>query len=259
MADLANHFLTHKQQLCDSGELALRTFQRYFASCELLVDVFGRERAAGDLVAEDFQHLRQEMSDRWGPVALANEIQMVRSVFRYGYEAGLPDNPVRFGLGFKKPSAKVLRQNRAGGGLRMFEREELLTALDHAGPNMRGMILLGINGAMGNTDVALLPIKAPDLKSGWLDYPRPKTGVPRRIPLWPETIETIQAVVNQRPEPKDPEHAELLFIGPRGESYIGGHKGYRVAAVHRPSDRSGSRGSDPFTRLPGRLTRRLTG
>jgi len=110
VADLANQFLTHKKLLCDSGELATRTFQRYFRSCELLVAVFQKNRLVSDLASDDFIRLRSEMAGRWGPVALANEIQMVRSVFKYGYDAGLIDNPIRFGPGFRKPSAKVLRQ-----------------------------------------------------------------------------------------------------------------------------------------------------
>ena len=170
------------------------------------------------------------MTKRWGPVAVGNEIQMVRTVFKHGYEAGLYDKPIRFGPGFKKPSAKTLRKSRTSGGLRMFERAELKTALDAAGANMKAMMLLGINGALGNTDLGLLPTKAVKLKSGWLDYPRDKTGIDRRIPLWPETVEAIKAVRVNRTTPKNPADAHLLFIGLRGQNYIGNHKGYRVTA-----------------------------
>jgi integrase len=159
---------------------------------------------------------------------VGNEIQRVRSVFKYGYDAALIDRPIRFGPGFKKPSAKVLRQNRAKGGLRMFEREELLVSLEHATTNAKAMMLLGINAGMGNTDLAMLPTKAIKLKTGWLDHPRPKTGIPRHVPLWPETVEAIRAALAERHAPKDTAHAPLLFIGPRGESYIGKARGYRV-------------------------------
>ncbi|MFH1269017.1 MAG: tyrosine-type recombinase/integrase [Planctomycetota bacterium] len=228
VADLANHFLNHKKMLVDSGELAPRTFQRYYVSCKTLADTFGRKRLVDDLVADDFQLLRQAMAKRWGPVAVGNEIQMVRSVFRYGYEAGLIDKAIRFGPGFKKPSAKTIRQTRARGGVRMWEPGDVLKALEHAGPNMRAMILLGLNGGLGNTDVALLPIKAANLKTRWLDYPRAKTAIDRRIPLWPETAAAMRAALASRPEPKDPADADLLFIGPRRASYVGSHKGHRV-------------------------------
>ena len=45
---------------------------------------------------------------------------------------------------------------------------------------MRAMILLAVNGGLGNTDGAMP--KALDLRGKWLDYPRGKTGVSRRVP-----------------------------------------------------------------------------
>jgi len=51
------------------------------------------------------------------------------------------------------------------------------------------MILLGINCGLGNGDCGNLPLRALDLGHGWVDFPRPKTGIPRRGPLRPETVE----------------------------------------------------------------------
>ncbi len=52
------------------------------------------------------------MAKRWGAVAQANEIQIVRSVFRYGVEAKVVDRATRFEPAFKKPSAKAIHQTR---------------------------------------------------------------------------------------------------------------------------------------------------
>ncbi|MGD0516586.1 MAG: hypothetical protein ABSA26_03540 [Thermoguttaceae bacterium] len=166
VADLCNHFLTFKQNSLASGELMKRSFDFYHQTCARLVKVFGKRRPVDDLVADDFQYYRTWAAKQWGPVFLGNEIQRIRTVFKYGYDAGLMDKPVRFGPGFKKPSAKTLRQSRLNRGLRMFEREELLAVLNHAERNMKAMILLGVNAALGNTDLALMPIKALDLKTG---------------------------------------------------------------------------------------------
>jgi integrase len=229
VATLCNHYLTHKQNRVESGELAGRTFATYYLACERIVKAFGRDRLVEDLAAEDFRHLRTQISKTWGPVALANEIQRVRSVFKFGFDEGLIDKPIRYGQAFDKPNKLVMRRNRAERGKRMFERDELAQALTCASVNMKAMILLGINAALGNTDLALLPIKAINLKTGWLDYLRAKTAIALRIPLWPETIEAIKAAIANRHEEADPADKELLFIGPRGENYIGGHRGYRVA------------------------------
>ena len=38
------------------------------------------------------------------------------------------------------------------------------------------MVLLGINLGYGNADVGRLPLSAVNLDTGWVDFPRPKTG-----------------------------------------------------------------------------------
>jgi len=229
VAGLCNHYLTHKTALLESGELAQRTFDRYHAACARLVKVFGRDRVVEDLRPDDFQALRSHLSKSYGPVAVGNEISMTRSIFRFGMESELVEKAIRFGPGFRKPSAKTLRLARASRGPRMLEPDEIHALLKTAGTNMKAMVLLGLNGGLGNTDVGELPIKALDLKGGWLDYPRPKTGIMRRIPLWPETLAAIRAVMENRRDPKAPDDDPLLFVGRRGKSYVGNHRGYRVS------------------------------
>jgi integrase len=121
-----------------------------------------------------------------------------------------------------------MRQNRAKAGPKMFEREELTALLGKAGPGMKAMVLLAINGGLGNSDVAGLCMAHMNLKTGWLTYPRPKTGIERRIPLWPETVQAIKAALKVRPKPKDAAHRNHVFIGRRRESYLADN-GYRVA------------------------------
>jgi integrase len=45
-----------------------------------------------------------------------------------------------------------------------------------------------------------------------IDFPRPKTGIPRRCPLWPETVAALREVLDRRPTPKCAEDAGLVFI-----------------------------------------------
>jgi integrase len=228
LKDVCNAFVSHKKALLEAVELAHRSYQEYYATCDRLIKAFGRTRPVDDLVADDFRRLRTQIAKHWGPNRLSNEIQRVRSVFKYGFDAGLLNTPIRFGPDFRKPSAKVLRQNRAKAGPRMFEREELLALLDKSGPNMQAMILLACNGGLGNADVAGMTFGTVNLKTGWMTYPRPKTRIERRIPLWAETVEAIKTAIAQRPEPKDPAHKQVVFIGPRGESCLADN-GYRVA------------------------------
>jgi integrase len=228
---ICDAFLTFKEAAVESGELAQRTFDGYLSACTLTAATLGRTTPVDTLRPDDFQALRGVFTKRWGPVRTGNTIQVVRSVFKYAVEADLIDRPVKFGPGFKKPSAKVLRRVRAVNGPRMFTAKEIRAVLDKADPITKAMVLLGINGALGNTDLALLPTKAVDLQSGWLVYPRAKTAVPRRIPLWRETVVAIKAYLATRRAPKDASDAALLFISCRGLNFVGKFKGYRVTAA----------------------------
>jgi hypothetical protein len=49
----------------------------------------------------------------------------VRTVFKYGFEAGLIEKPIRYGPQFKKPFTSVLRRHRAKNGERMLEADEI--------------------------------------------------------------------------------------------------------------------------------------
>jgi integrase len=219
--DLLNRYLTAKEALADSGEIAQTTFAEYHRTCERIGEAFGLNRLVSDLAAEDFEGLRKQLAEAWGPVRLGNEIGRIKSVFKYGYESGITDRPARYGPSFKKPSAKVLRKQRATRGSRLVEPAEVHALLAVATPMMRAMILLGLNCGYGNTDCATLPLAALNLQSGWVDYPRPKTGVPRRCPLWPETVAALKAAIASRPEGLDEDKAGLVFISARHKSYAG--------------------------------------
>ena len=52
----------------------------------------------------------------------------------------------------------------------------------------------GVNCGFGNGDCASLPLSAVNLDAGWIDFPRPKTGINRRCPLWPETVAYAQKI-----------------------------------------------------------------
>ena len=209
---LANHFLSAKQRQVDAGELQLKTFGDYHATATRLIDAFGVRRLVDDLRSDNFGRLRASMAKVRGPVALGNEIQRVRTIFKYGYDAGLLDKPIRFGPEFKKPSAKNIRQARQAKGERMFSPYEIHRLLATASVQMKAMILLAINAGFGNTDLSELPRVAVDLNKGMINFPRPKTAIARRVPLWQETITALCEAIKSRPKPKNPADHDLVFI-----------------------------------------------
>jgi len=206
LRDLCNRFLTYKTALLESGEITAGTFTEYKTTTDRLIRIFGKTQLVDDLTPEDFLGLRSDIAKQWGPVRLCNEITRVRSVFKFGRKTDLiPDE-------FKKPSRNVLRRERAKSGKRMLEANECRQLIDASPVQPKAMILLGLNAGFGNHDCATLPMDAVDLRKGWIDFPRPKTGIERRCPLWPETLQAMNAVIAERPEPRHEAAEGLVFV-----------------------------------------------
>jgi integrase len=217
--DLANAFLNEKKALQQAGELSPRTWDEYRSAAELLVSHLGKSRLVADLDPEDFSDLRKHMARKWGPTRLGNVIQRIRCIFKFGGDNGLISKLPCYGQGFKRPSKKTLRLNNAKKGAKLFTAEEIRRLLAKAGVQLKAMILLGINCGFGNADCGTLPLTALDLDNAIIDFPRPKTGISRRCPLWSETVTAVREALAKRPDPKDPANAGLVFITKYGERW----------------------------------------
>jgi integrase len=127
------------------------SFRDYYRSCASLLDHFGKDRRVDALRPDDFRRFRAKLAERYGPVSLSNEINRVNIIFNHGFKNRLFPLPVDFGTSFDRPNKKVLKRDRRLAGPKLFERDEVLRILEAADTQMRAMILLGVNGGLGNT------------------------------------------------------------------------------------------------------------
>ena len=218
--DLCNSFLASKEMLVDAGAITRSHWKDYHRCCERIVNCFGRTAKVASLRPEDFDRLWATIAAAWGPIALGNEVQRIRSIFKWGHDTELLDRPVRFGLNFRRPSKKLRRLARKATGPKLFSAVELRQIIDTAQTPLKAMILLGINCAFGQHDIATLPITRLDLVHGWHSYERVKTGTDRRCYLWPETVAALKEAITNRPKPKNDADAELVFISDRGHRWV---------------------------------------
>ncbi|MGE0378590.1 MAG: tyrosine-type recombinase/integrase [Planctomycetaceae bacterium] len=220
MRDLCNAFIVHKQNRMEGGELSPHSYAGYFRTCERLIAHFDATRRVDDLRPDDFEAFRKSLGDGCNTVTLGSKINRARVVLKYAFDNQLIDRPVAYGKAFERPSAKSIRKARNEAGERMFEASELRRIIAAATQPLKAMILLGLNCGFGNTDVATLPQKAVDLDSGWVTFPRPKTQVQRRCPLWPETVAAIREALAKRPRERDPADADLCFLTTRRTRFV---------------------------------------
>ncbi len=232
---LVDSFFTHKTRQMEQGEIVPLTLEAYKRTCLRVAEVLGATWELTDLHPADFERLRASWAATNGPRALCVYVQHVRTLFRYALEAGLIDAPVRFGPGFRRPSAATIRKLRASKPARLFTAAELRQIVAAAPVQLKAMVLLGINCGFGNADCEAMPLSALDLDAktqkpdknmhgnmhGWVNYPRPKTGINRRCKLWPETVRALRAALKVRPEPRTPRAEKLVFLAPGGAPYNG--------------------------------------
>lgn len=219
IADACSEFLTAKMLLLESGEITRRTYDDYEHTCTRVSNAFGRTRAVQALTPGDFDKLRAKLARTLGAVALGNEINRVRILFKFLVDADLVDKPIRHGPHFRRPSAKLVRLEKERRGLKLFAPAELHVVLSKASPTMAAMIMLGVNCGLGNSDVGQLRFEHLELNKRWLNYPRPKTGIYRRARLWPETVAKLKAAIKTRTKPARDEMKDLVFITKYGDSW----------------------------------------
>lgn len=238
LRELVNEFLTTKKQMVDSDELRPKTFYGYHQHCEHLIKFWGGERLVEDFRADDFNELRADTAKRQNPTSVGNMVRLTKILFKYAYDAELIESPIRFGTQFKAPAKKNLRRTKQSNGKRMFEAEQLRIILDALDgqeitldeidaetgqpvtvkipprPDLRAMVLLGINCGLGNTDCSELTPEPIDLEGGWLDYPRVKTWIDRRCPLWPETVSALEPLLEGKSD------SDNVFLTSWGKEWV---------------------------------------
>lgn len=224
-----NQFLDAKKSMVDLGEMSQRSWDEYCAVLTMVAAELGKNRPVAGLHPVDFTRLRAAMAmgkqrQQLAPGVFGRRIQLVRCAFNWMYEADLIERGVKFGPDFKMPPKAVRRKYRLSKPKRLFSpvdvRRLIVGSQSHDRYQLRAMILLGLNCGFGNTDCSVLRMSEVDLVRGIVDNSRHKTGIERRAPLWPETVDALKVVVDRRPEAKSPGDADLVFLTEGGQPWV---------------------------------------
>lgn len=212
---VCNKFMAAKEAKLEAGNLSRRTYDELKETCKLIMSVVPPAMEAKLLVPTHFNKLLAEINKRYkSPNSRGKFVGQVRSIFTYAYSAGLVDRPTNIGMEFKKPPQIAYRQHENAKGDQSLTATEVQSLLKSATVNGRAMILLGVQAGFSNNDLAELPRAA--IKGDWIEWPRTKTATKRRVPLWPETKQAIEAAIKAgRPD------GDFVFYRQSGLSYSG--------------------------------------
>lgn len=209
------------------GSLKGTTFDDYYRALDEFGGALGFGRDPRTLTPEDFRAVRVMWAKRLGPWAIDRNVQAVRTMFRWAMKVPrLIDREPWYGDQFSKSTEGqkriAAREKARQRGERRFSVDELAVILAEAVAPLRAMVLLGLNGGMYATDIARLRKSDIVQEEGqWVvDFDRAKTGgVLWKFPLWPETREAIGDALALNRQPRDPRHADLVFLTVRGNPW----------------------------------------
>lgn len=195
---LCNKYIASKESELNAGEIGKPTFEGWKRLCQMVMATIPKSLPLDKVIPDHFEKLLHAIKTRYrSPNSRGQHLMGVRSLFNYAFDMGFISRPPTYCPGFNKPSAKVYRKHRAEAGDRSLTRVQVWKLLDAADVNMRVAILLGLQAGFSNIECALLPRSA--IQDGWLVWPRAKTGIERKIPLWKETQAAIKKAIAAGP------------------------------------------------------------
>lgn len=219
LSDAINAFIEAKRELLENAELSPRTYADTIRTGKLILKAIDRNRDIETIGPADFAKLRKVLAKGRSLVVLGVQITRCRSVFKFAIESGMRSTAIRYGQSFNRPSRKAVRVEKSERVERYYSAAECQKLIDAAPLPLRAMVLLGLNAALGNTDIGALKMSHIDLDAGVVAMPRPKTGSARRAILWPETVKAVREAIEARPTP-DRDAEGLVFVTKFGKPWV---------------------------------------
>jgi len=212
LRDAVNAYLAAQESRVESGEIRERTFKDALGTCKRMVAHLGKTIAVESLRPSHFSKYKSELAKNFNVNTLSNEITRARSVFIWLAESKKIASRPDFGPDFKRAKKRAIRRHRQGQADKVLSPEAIRMVLGELSPQYRAMAFLGINCGFGPTDCMELPMKAVDLESGWIEYPRTKTAIDRKCPLWDETSEALDHYDKWRAKPEGRGAKKFFFL-----------------------------------------------
>ncbi|MEA2708129.1 MAG: hypothetical protein QOF78_730 [Phycisphaerales bacterium] len=206
VGDLVTRYLAQRWLDAKAGTLAKVTYGHYNRELRAFAAWVKEATPVAALKPEHFGGYAAQLIEKRKILARSRKriTADIKACFRWGAGNGHCPLP-NFGTSFKSPSTtkESIRKEKARAGLadysdRIVTGEEIDKLLKLSQPNMKAIILLGINCGLGPADIGRLRWRNIDLATGKLNYPRHKTGNDRIGYLWKRTREALNNLLKPK-------------------------------------------------------------
>jgi len=204
LKQLCDLYLEYQHSKVLAGSLSARHHNDQVGSLNKLMSFLGRTRSIKSISTLDLQNYKRKLQSAYGSAHRLNlHIGVMKAMFHWARKNDILQNIPNIDAVSRD---KIVRQE-----MHIFTFEQIKRLLSLANTSMRAMILLGLNCGFGCTDCARLKWTDLDLEKGRVQLARNKTGVPRNLPLWPETIQALKKV---------PRSGQLVFHTAEGHPWV---------------------------------------
>jgi len=184
LRSLCSIYLQHQQAKASSAEITVRHYADQSTCLKKFMSFIGQHRRINEISTLDLQNYKRKLKRAYNSAHRVNlHISIMKTMFHWARKNDVLDHIPNIDA---VSSAKIIHKQRY-----VFASEEIHRLFDFADVQMKAMTWLGLNCGFGCTDCAQLKWSDMDLASGRVRLARGKTGVPRDLPLWPETIQSL--------------------------------------------------------------------
>ena len=191
LKQLYDMFLKYQFTKVKANVITAQHYNDQVSSLNKLMGFLGRRQRIKDISTLDLQNYKRKLQKQYtfSNHRLNLHISNLKTLFHWAKKNDILKQTPNIDAISR---SKIVNKQR-----RIFTHEEISKLIEVADIQMKAMIWLGLNCGFGCTDCSELQWKYLDLASGRVVFPRGKTGVPRNLALWPETIETLRVFLRK--------------------------------------------------------------
>lgn len=205
LKQLSDMFLNYQFSKVKSNGITAQHYNDQASSLKKFMTFLGQGRRIRDISTLDLQNYKRKLQKQYSGSGhrLNLHISNLKTLFHWAKKNDILKHIPNIDAVSR---SKIINKQRT-----VFTHDEINKLLAVADTQMKAMIWFGLNCGFGCTDCSELQWKHLDLLRGRVIFPRGKTGVQRDLPLWPETIEALEAVTKK---------GKLVFYTTRGNPFV---------------------------------------